>query len=151
MALGGTVVGKAPAGKNINSTASTNNSLYKNLFPKDAFFLQKVPRELIKDSNGRYWLKSENGRLITPSGKYEYVTLGNGKIMVVRPNSNTTDFSTHLGLSKGQDVKYAGGIRFHDNQGSSRGEIKEWNNESGHYKPSAIDAKNSGLPLNKFK
>lgn len=72
----------------------------------------------------------------------------NGKIIVSR--GNNSDESTHLGLSNGKDVKYAGSIRFADNQGGSRGKIKEWDNSSGHYKLSSKNANQAGLPLDKL-
>ncbi len=43
-----------------------------------------------------------------------------GSIRIARPNVNQ-DFSTHLGLSGGGEVKHAGSIRFGNNDGPSRG------------------------------
>lgn len=136
----------SPTVKNNNSYQ--NDVLHKNLYPNHAISLDKEPRESIQDVTGRYWLKSRNGNLITSSGKYDFVTMPNGKIIVSR--GNVSDESTHLGLSSGNDVKYAGSIRFYDNQGNSRGTIKEWDNSSGHYKPSTENVNQAGLPLNKL-
>lgn len=59
-------------------------------------------------------------------------------------------FSTHLGLSGGGEVKYAGSIRFGNNDGPERGKITRWDNSSGHYQPPATLKANSGLPENSF-
>lgn len=74
----------------------------------------------------------------------------NGIIRLARPNSNF-DFSTHLGLSGGFDVKYAGSIRFTNSTSSMRGTIRYWQNDSGHYQPTVADAAYAGLPLVLFK
>lgn len=53
--------------------SNQDDGLYKNLYPNHTVSLDKVPRELIQDANGRYWLKSPNGNLITLSGKYDFL------------------------------------------------------------------------------
>ncbi|MDF3864916.1 hypothetical protein P3W53_10605 [Pseudomonas denitrificans (nom. rej.)] len=60
------------------------------------------------------------------------------------------DFSTHLGLSGGGEVKYAGSIRFGNNDGPNRGVITQWSNNTGHYQPPATLNGNAGLPANLF-
>ena len=72
-----------------------------------------------------------------------------GSIRVARPNV-TQDFSTHLGLSGGGEVKYAGSIRFWNNDGPSRGIITQWTNNFGYYQPPATLSGNSGLPQGLF-
>jgi hypothetical protein len=69
---------------------------------------------------------------------------------IARQNINP-DFSTHLGLSGGGEVKYAGSIRFVSNRSANRGTIVSWTNDSGHYQPPADLVDNAGLPLNLFK
>jgi filamentous hemagglutinin len=123
--------------------------MFSNLRPGDAVVLQNTPRALTVDLNGRYWLQSRKGRLITPSGRYDFVTLSSGLVEVARPN-RSFDYSTHLGLSGGNDVKYAGSIRFANNTGPRRGTIVYWNNDSGHYQPPALMASYAGLPLGLF-
>jgi filamentous hemagglutinin len=86
---------------------------------------------------------------ITPSGRYDFVTMPSNMIWVARSNDNF-DFSTHLGLSLGMDVKFAGSIRFANNMGPKRGTIIHWKNDSGHYQPPATMAYNAGLPLGLF-
>jgi hypothetical protein len=42
----------------------------------------------------------------------------------------------HIGLTGGEDVRYAGQMSF------SKGKLKNWDNASGHYLPDADDGKN---------
>ena len=107
-------------------------------------------RVLVQDDSGRYWLQSAGGNKITPSGSYDFVTMPDGTIRVARPN-NTWDFSTHLGLSGGGEVNWAGSIRFGNNMGPNRGTILEWTNNSGHYQPPAYLRGNAGLPDGLFR
>lgn len=127
----------------------TGAGLFRNLRPGDAVFLQATLRLLHQDLAGRYWLKSLKGISITPSGQYDFVTMPDGFIRVARQNSNF-DLSTHLGLSGGRDVVFAGAIRFANNTGPKRGTIVHWRNDSGHYQPTAIRASYAGLPLGLF-
>ncbi|MEN7431795.1 hemagglutinin repeat-containing protein [Chromobacterium sp. TRC.1.1.SA] len=136
--------------KIINAKNVNSQGFLSNLRPGDATVSQRPVRSLVQDESGRYWLESGSGVRITPSGKYDFVTMPDGSVRVARPNSNI-DFSTHLGLSGGVDVQYAGGIRFGNNTGPDRGKILEWNNNSGHYQPPAGMAGNAGLPIKSFK
>ncbi|WP_082557541.1 two-partner secretion domain-containing protein [Pseudomonas sp. Root562] len=127
----------------------TERGTLTNVFPNDPAIAQRPIRTLVQDSSGRYWLQTPSGSKITPSGSYDFVTMPDGTVRVSRPNVNEA-FSTHLGLSGGGDVKYAGSIRFGNNDGPSRGTISHWTNASGHYKPPASLSSNSGLPENLF-
>ncbi|MDO8070848.1 hemagglutinin repeat-containing protein [Janthinobacterium sp. SUN176] len=127
----------------------TDRGTLLNLYPDHAVVAQFPVRNLLQDESGRYWLKSPEGKKITPSGSYDFVTLPNGEIKVTRPNSNP-DFSTHLGLSGGGEVNFAGSIRFFNNMGPNRGAISNWTDRSGHYKPPATLIDNAGLPKNVF-
>lgn len=138
-------------GKQISSAIPnlTRAGMFSNLRPGDAVVLQNILRFLKQDPDGRYWLKSMHGIEITPSGRYDFVTMSDGSIRVARQNNNF-DYSTHLGLSGGYDVAYAGSIRFANNMGPKRGTIVHWKNDSGHYQPSATMAHYAGLPLGLF-
>lgn len=127
----------------------TDSGTLTNRFPDDAVVLQTTPRTLVQDSSGRYWLEGPTGNRITPSGSYDFVTLPDGTVRVARPNTNQ-DYSTHLGLSGGGEVSYAGSIRFGNNAGPSRGTITNWSNNSGHYTPPADLSGNAGLPAGSF-
>lgn len=120
-----------------------------NLYACDPIFLQSTARILIKDTWGRYWLQSLRGRPITPSGAYDFVTMPNGVIKLARTNTHF-GYSTHLGLSKGNDVRFAGSVRFANNKRANRGTIIHWRNDSGHYLPPTFMASSAGLPLGLF-
>ncbi len=127
----------------------TERGTFTNRYPGDAAVLQSTPRTLVQDSSGRYWLEGPGGNRITPSGSYDFVTMPNGTVRVARPNTNQ-DYSTHLGLSGGGEVSYAGSIRFGNNAGPNRGTITNWTNNSGHYTPPAELSGNAGLPSGSF-
>ncbi len=127
----------------------TERGTLSNLWPGDPSFLQGPARTLVQDDAGRYWLQSASGKRITPSGRYDFVTLPDGTIRVARPNTNP-EFSTHLGLSNGCEVSYAGSIRFANRNTATRGSIRSWSNNSGHYQPPASLSGNAGLPSSLF-
>ncbi|WP_395609742.1 DUF637 domain-containing protein [Pseudomonas sp. B22129] len=143
---GGSVISKTPVQTVPNLT---ERGTLTNVFPTDPAIAQRPVRTLIQDESGRYWLQGQGGGKITPSGSYDFVTLPDGTIKVSRPNTNE-HFSTHLGLSGGGEVNYAGSIRFGNNDGPQRGKITGWDNSSGHYQPPATLKGNSGLPDQSF-
>ena len=154
---GGNLAGLVDAEKRIEASAGagavpnlTERGTLVNLRPKDVAIAQRPVRTLVQDESGRYWLQTESGKRLTPSGAYDFVTMPDGSVRVTRPNVNQ-DFSTHLGLSGGGEVKYAGSIRFGNNDGPVRGTITHWTNNSGHYQPPATMSGNSGLPQDLFK
>jgi hypothetical protein len=120
-----------------------------NLRLGDPVVLQSRARTLVQDARGRFWLQNADGKRITPSGQYDFVKLPDGSIRVVRTNTNP-EFSTHLGLSGGKEVSFAGSIRFANSNTATRGSIRSWTNNSGHYQPPASLASNAGLPINLF-
>lgn len=128
----------------------TERGTLSNLEPLDAVVAQRPVRTLVQDESGRYWLQSRGGNRITPSGSYDFVTLPNGAVKVARKNQ-VEALSTHLGLSGGEEVKYAGSIRFGHNEGANRGAIIQWTNASGHYKPPPELSSNAGLPDHLFR
>ncbi len=130
---------------NINSTqlGLTPRNTLVNLRPGDAVALESRAFRLVM-VDGKYHLKTNTGQLYTPRGSYDFVTMPDGSIRVAKPNSNP-DFSTHLGLSGGGEVKYAGSITFDNSRN-----ITIWNNSSGHYLPPSTLAGNAGLPFNLF-
>ncbi|WP_152534871.1 hypothetical protein [Pseudomonas syringae] len=127
----------------------TGQNTLTNLRPGDADIAQRPVRTLVQDDSGRYWLQISTGKGITPSNLYDFIKRPDGNTRISTPNGNE-DFSTHLGLSGGADVKYAGSIRFENNDGPNRGEIKSWKNNSGHYQPPATFSGNSGLSESLF-
>jgi hypothetical protein len=136
-----------PAGERIPNL--TERGTLTNLAPHDPILLQGPARTLVQDGAGRYWLQSATGKRITPSGSYDFVTMPDGAIRVARTNPNGA-FSTHLGLSGGREVSYAGSIRFANGNTATRGTIRSWSNNSGHYMPPASFSGNANLPSNLF-
>jgi hypothetical protein len=139
-------LGISPASTSVNLT---ERGTFTNLYPGDRIGLQFRARTLVQDADGRYWLQSAGGQQITPSGLYDFVRMPNGTIRVARPNTNP-ELSTHLGLSGGNEVSYAGSIRFANSNTATRGNIRSWSNSSGHYQPPVSHAGNAGLPINLF-
>ena len=127
----------------------TARGTLSNLRPGDAVVLQRPARTLVQDPSGRFWLQNSTGQRFTPSGRYDFVTLPNGSIRVARPNTNP-DFSTHLGLSGGGEVRFAGSVRFSNSNSSTRGSVLTWSNSSGHYRPPSSLSCNSGLPMTSY-
>nr|WP_059391470.1 hemagglutinin repeat-containing protein [Pseudomonas toyotomiensis] len=150
MAVLGAVLGGKSGAKATGPVPNlTERGTLVNLRPNDVAIAQRPVRTLVQDESGRYWLQTSTGKRITPSGSYDFVTMPDGSVRVARPNVNQ-DFSTHLGLSGGGEVKYAGSIRFGNNDGPSRGAITQWTNNSGHYQPPATLSGNAGLPQGLF-
>ena len=89
------------------------------------------------------------GDRITPSDSYNFVTMPNGTIRAARAKDHA-DFSTHIGVSGGDDVLYAGTVQFANRHSSSRGSIRTSSNNSGHYRPPASLSGNAGLPNDLF-
>ncbi|MFV0549943.1 MAG: hemagglutinin repeat-containing protein, partial [Limnobaculum xujianqingii] len=134
-----------PYGKNTTAqgaAANTESVAFKNLFPNDLVI--PGPRyELVQTETGAYKYRMPSGELRTPKGNYDFIQR-DGKIYIA-PTRNESDISGHLSLSKGMDVEFAGQIQF-----SQKGGMKNWDNMSGHYQPSASAAPNVNLPQDKF-
>jgi len=128
----------------------TSRGTLTNLRPPDPVLLQTSAKTLVREASGRYKLKEPSGKLTTPSGNYDFVTLPDGTIKVARTNTDP-DFSTHLGLSNGREVRFAGEIRFTNSARAGRGQIVSFSNNSGHYRPPAELAHQAGLPVELFK
>ncbi len=98
-------------------------------------------RRLVKH-NGKWRTTDSAGNYFTAKGEYEFVTI-RGNTFVARPGTG------HYHISHGsKSVDFVGHIRF--GRGASRGQIKFWNNNSGHYKPTPDRAWQAKLPLDKF-
>nr|WP_244623600.1 RHS repeat-associated core domain-containing protein [Shewanella salipaludis] len=113
---------------------------FENTIPEDYF--NTSPRYQLVNQNGRWKTIDGNGNAFTPKGEYEFVTQ-EGQIWVSRTGTG------HYNIARGANsVDYAGHIRF--GYGNNRGVIRGWNNNSGHYKPSADRAWQARLPSNEF-
>lgn len=95
----------------------------------------------------RWYINNGKGELHTPSGTYQFVTLRDGSIRVTR--RQTVD-GAHAPLANGQPVRFAGEVTFPSRHSVNRGQIKNWNNQSGHYRPDQQLKHQSGFPQPKF-
>jgi hypothetical protein len=145
----GAKAGRVVAPATVKPSNLTPRGTLTNLKPGDPVRLENPMRTLKRDTNGRYWLSGPNGSQYTPSGSYDYVAMPNTELRIARSNQNP-DYSTHLGLSGGGEVMYAGSVRFANSTGPNRGAIISWDNASGHYQPPPELAKQAGLPMDRF-
>ncbi len=140
----------APKGT-VTAPNLTERGTLTNLHPSDTPQLLTTKRKLVQDESGRYWLESANGNRVTPTGSYDFVTMPDGTIYAARSNTTQgSEASTHLGLSQGGEVSYAGSMTFPNRNSPNRGNIQGWSNNSGHYQPPAGLSENSGLPTENF-
>ncbi len=96
------------------------------------------------EKEGVWYTQTANGKLWRAKGNYDFVTI-NGHTYVAP--SGKGHFNISSGATK---VDYAGEIKFGYSSGT-RGKISSWNNSSGHYTPSALNAWQARLPLEYFK
>jgi hypothetical protein len=90
-----------------------------------------------------------NQKIRTASGVYNFVTQ-DGTIFIRRASAKVgNSLIGHVDLAMGYDVDYAGRLYFSGR--TSRGILRKWTNESGHYRPSADSRNNAGLPDEKFQ
>jgi RHS repeat-associated protein len=113
---------------------------FENLDPRDKPDPPTRLAELLYE-NGKWRTRAANGEVRTAKGLYNFVTV-NGKIYVDTK-------AGHIDLSMGEPVDYAGQIRFGRNT-STRGQLVEWTNASGHIAPGAAYAHQARLPMDKF-
>ena len=88
-------------------------------------FSNLAPGDLVQSFN-----RIPNGQLSKINGQFNYVVKPNGELVVGR------SFNGHIDLAQGGDVTAAGRVRV------VGGEVKWFDNASGHYKPNG-----SGVPL----
>jgi hypothetical protein len=125
------------------SGGSSGAEYFTNLYPEDVpNYIRR--NELLFDGN-KWRYKTSRKKLFTPNGEYNFVVQG-GQIYIARQKFG---LGSHIDIARGNNVDFAGQIRFGHNK-NNKGQIKYWNNASGHYKPSANLAVNAGLPLNLF-
>lgn len=139
-----------PCGTNSGTLQNlTERGTLLNTHTQDIAYSQRPIRVLTQDECGRYWIQSPSAKRITHSGSYDFITKPDGIILVARQNTNL-DFSTHLGLSGGREVRFAGSIHFANSRGAKRGTITKWMNDSGHYQPPSNLSRNAGFLKNLF-
>ncbi|MBW4614023.1 MAG: hypothetical protein KME21_12260 [Desmonostoc vinosum HA7617-LM4] len=125
------------------SGGSSISGYFPNLYPEDIpNYIRR--HELFFDGN-KWRYKTFQNKVFTPNGEYNFIVQG-GNIYIARQKFGLGD---HIDITKGNNVDFAGQIRFGHNK-KNKGQIKYWNNASGHYKPSVNEAGNAGLPLDLF-
>ncbi|PXZ01431.1 VENN motif pre-toxin domain-containing protein, partial [Gilliamella apicola] len=142
--------GKGKGSRKDNTTGKVNQVKPQVLDPIYANDTWKpIKRFELVQKDGVWYTVGNNGTMFRARGTYDYVTI-NGKIYVSKTSSPGQDVG-HFDISRGaKQVDYAGSVQFGWNSGT-RGVLKGFDNSSGHYKPSANDAHQSGFPLDKFK
>lgn len=101
--------------------------------------------ELMKRGERWYEVGGPSRSRRRAAGSYDFVVQGD-RIWAVKSRSRFG----HTEAAQGGRVRFAGQIRFGSSRGG-RGLIREWNNASGHYRPSKVFARNAGLPMERFK
>lgn len=125
------------------SAAKTAPTKFPNLYPAETP-LPYPRRELFFD--GTKWRAlSENGTTVTPNGLYNFV-VQDGQTFISRGNFGR---GGHLDLSRGLNVDYAGQIRF--GHGNNAGQLRFWDNASGHFQPPAGFSHQAPLPPGSFQ
>jgi Peptide methionine sulfoxide reductase len=90
------------------------------------------------------YLKHNDGSLQRAKGNYDFVVM-DGNTFVANKDKG------HFNISRGaNEVDFAGTLHF-GRSDSSRGILKHWDNDSGHYAPYWLDAWQAGFPLEAFK
>jgi len=116
-----------------------NNGKFNNTKPWD--YKQGVARHELVNKNGTYYV-NHGGNLTRAKGNYDFVSI-NGRTYVGTPHAG------HANIARGRPVDYAGQLHF--GRGSTtRGILKSWNNQSGHYLPTAARAHQAGFSLQRF-
>lgn len=116
-----------------------NNEKFKNTNPWD--YKEGVARHELINKNGIYYV-SRGGNLTRAKGNYDFVTI-NGRTYVGKPHAG------HANIARGRPVHYAGQLHFGRGT-TTRGVLKSWNNQSGHYLPTAARANQAGFSLQRF-
>lgn len=117
---------------------------FPNLRPQDPF--DTVPRFKLEARDGKWVTVSSSGRTRSASGSYLYVQQ-EGTVFVIHKSSRY--LSGHADVARGMPVEYAGHVHFKGRY--KRGELKYWNNDSGHYRPDAEFRHQAELPQEKFQ
>ena len=112
--------------------------------------VHEVPAFRLEMRNGKWVTVSEKGAVRSASGQHIFVVAEDGTIFVSgRRPPGSHQVASHADLAGGRDVMYAGEIQFSGR--TSRGEIRWWNNHSGHYQPGSELAPRTGLPMDLFR
>jgi len=100
---------------------------YSNRYPGD---WNPAPRLTLTSRDGAWYVTDPLGRSTRASGLYQFIVTTDHKVFLT-PDSSP---SGHADLARGEDLNYAGELRFTSSR-NNRGQLTEWSNRSGHYKP----------------
>lgn len=150
------IIGGAFAGSN-GRTVGSNDPRFRarpipgQQLPDDAGIIHNVrPEDLaapmrrweLVQVDGKFKVRGEDGMLRSPQGRYTYVQQ-DGTVWVQRATK-----SGHVDLAQDRGVEYAGEIQFGGRR--NRGQLRYWNNDSGHFVPAEGAAPKANLPTEKF-
>ena len=120
---------------------------FSNLFPED--LLKAIQRSRLIYRDGKWIEIMSSLKIRTASGVYNFVTQ-DGTIFIRRASAKVENsLIGHVDLAMGCEVDYAGRLYFSGR--TTRGILRKWTNESGHYRPPADARGNAGLPDEKFQ
>jgi hypothetical protein len=103
----------------------------------------------LENRDGKWVEVMVNGAVRSASGVYDFVTKDNVIYVVKVGQTMRRSKHGHIDLSRGQNVDYAGNIRFAGRR--QRGHMLWWSNGSGHYLPTPDAAHQAGLPMDLFR
>lgn len=120
---------------------------FPNLFPED--LPQIIQRSQLVFRDGKWREVGYKREERTASGVYNFVTL-EGKVFIYKASARVGGRPIgHVDLAMGKDVDYAGRLYFSGR--ATRGILRKWTNESGHYRPTPEFISNAGLPEELFE
>jgi hypothetical protein len=123
---------------------------FPNRYPDTTW--QPITRFRLEYRDGKWQTIGPRGTVRTAKGRYIFVRQG-PNIWVVRARGRGVigaNPARHIDLARGADVEYAGEIQFGSSH-SGRGQIRWWDNASGHYRPEGVYAHQAGLPMHLFR
>ena len=110
---------------------------YSNLYPNDLW--RPKPRFRLARAGDRWKTVATNGSARTARGLFLYIVEADEIWVVKYINTVIPNLGVgHIDLARGDEVDYAGEIRFRSGY-NQRGMIIAWNNRSGHYFPKPED------------
>ncbi|MGH9839002.1 MAG: hypothetical protein ACREEM_09470 [Blastocatellia bacterium] len=120
---------------------------FQNLFPAES--QQPAAPSVLEQRSGKWVEIRFGGKVRSATGFYDFITK-DGTIYAVRVKLKTGGPKIgHIDMAKGQRVQFAGEIRFSGRR--NRGQIRWWNNGSGHYQPAPAAAHQAGFPIELFR
>jgi RHS repeat-associated protein len=143
------VVTETRAGSTALAPAETAAArrVFDNLYPEEGF--RNVPRSLLEQRDGKWVEVTPSGEVRSATGRYNYV-VQDGTMYGSRIRMEVGQQQAgHADLARGSEVDFAGEVTFSGR--TNRGQVRNWNNASGHYTPDPTAAPQAGLPMEQFQ